>query len=272
MQPVLFCDGILSCDRACPDGSLAADQNGVGMAPNTGPLESRLHSEDSTCKRLLVISDQVDEHEMLKQAVNSSTRVVCAAYSEDTLTELFQKMSQVAGDSKGHLESIGFLDHGSASGFCLLEGQQVSVEQLKSSDQLRKFWIDVASLLRPSSQSRVISPLEKVQQAGRVGRLDLLGCNVASEGAKSNPLVLELQEITGLNVCASTDITGAAEEGGNWILETDGINAAEVYFVEDQVDQWRHKLDYASRWAHIPWCVKIFCCPCICFNYCRYNP
>ena len=36
-------------------------------------------------------------------------------------------------------------------------------------------------------------------------------------------LVKELEEITGFNVCASTNETGNVKNGGDWVLETDNL-------------------------------------------------
>lgn len=50
------------------------------------------------------------------------------------------------------------------------------------------------------------------------GDLLLYGCNVA-DGESGRAFVEELSRLTGADVAASTDLTGSAVRGGNWVLE-----------------------------------------------------
>ncbi|MCP4622761.1 MAG: DUF4347 domain-containing protein, partial [bacterium] len=60
------------------------------------------------------------------------------------------------------------------------------------------------------------------------GRIDLLACNLAA-GTNGALLIASLESVAGINFAASTNATGNPENGGDWILETDNINA-ENYF------------------------------------------
>ncbi len=51
-----------------------------------------------------------------------------------------------------------------------------------------------------------------------IGDLLLYGCNVA-EGDEGNQFITALAEVTGADVAASDDLTGAAALGGDWVLE-----------------------------------------------------
>merc|ERR1712072_1123276 len=93
-----------------------------------------------------------------------------------------------------------------------------------------------------------------------MGRIDLLSCNLAEKGGKHNPLVLELEELTGYNVCASTDLTGNRAEGGNWVLETDGVDAAREYFVAVRLRNWHGKLDEIGVELLMCFCYPCFVC------------
>jgi len=46
----------------------------------------------------------------------------------------------------------------------------------------------------------------------------LYGCNVAAD-EKGEAFVQQLSKLTGASVAASSDITGSAAKGGNWVLE-----------------------------------------------------
>ena len=50
------------------------------------------------------------------------------------------------------------------------------------------------------------------------GDILLYGCDVAAN-AHGQKLVEEIHELTGADVAASTDETGSAALGGNWVLE-----------------------------------------------------
>ena len=50
----------------------------------------------------------------------------------------------------------------------------------------------------------------------------------------------DLESISGCNCAASVDNTGSSEKGGNWILESDGIDVLPLYFVPELASKWRH--------------------------------
>ena len=80
---------------------------------------------DGEKDRLLVVSDNLNDHDLIKHAVNAKTAVVVANYSEDTLDTLLSKMREAAGskggEGEGKLLSVGFIDHGDNGHFCLLQ-------------------------------------------------------------------------------------------------------------------------------------------------------
>ncbi len=75
----------------------------------------------------------------------------------------------------------------------------------------------------------------------------LYGCNVA-EGAAGQAFVAHLASVTGADVAASTDLTGTASVGGNWILEasTGRIEAGLAVGVESQ-NTWAHTLTTLTK-------------------------
>ena len=111
-------------------------------------LEVLLLREESRVDRLLVVSNHVKQCEILHDAVNAHTKTVHLDYEQDTLETLLSKMQAAAGRWAGKLLSIGFMDHGSAGEFCLLQDTTVTVQQLETDEQLRAFWTGVAFIRR----------------------------------------------------------------------------------------------------------------------------
>ena len=68
-------------------------------------------------------------------------------------------------------------------------------------------------------------------------RLDLLSCDLAASKVGLE-WIKEWETKIGKNVAASTDITGNPESGGDWILETDGIDVAGVYFKMQAINEY----------------------------------
>mmetsp|Transcript_24602 Transcript_24602/g.57115 ORF Transcript_24602/g.57115 Transcript_24602/m.57115 type:complete len:118 (+) Transcript_24602:2-355(+) len=62
-------------------------------------------------------------------------------------------------------------------------------------------------------------------------RVDILACELVA-GETGMKVFKELEKESGINLAASTDLTGNASSGGNWILETDGVNVKTTYFTD----------------------------------------
>ena len=71
-------------------------------------------------------------------------------------------------------------------------------------------------------------------KAAKPGRIDLLACDLA-ETKGGVDFVNALEKETGINVAASTDATGNVKNGGDWILETDDVDALDIYFDADKI-------------------------------------
>ncbi|CAE7435006.1 Herc4 [Symbiodinium sp. CCMP2456] len=62
-------------------------------------------------------------------------------------------------------------------------------------------------------------------------RVDILACEMVA-GPTGLKIFKELEKESGINLAASTDLTGNSAAGGNWILETDGVDVKEQYFTD----------------------------------------
>lgn len=72
------------------------------------------------------------------------------------------------------------------------------------------------------------------------GQLLLYGCEVGA-GARGTAFVAALSETLGVAVAASDDITGAADQGGDWVLEYGGHDSVPLVPTD-----WSHTLDMTN--------------------------
>ena len=87
------------------------------------------------------------------------------------------------------------------------------------SAELQDFWKGIGSLVNDD------------------GRIDLLSCGLVSSEA-GNLLLSQLESVTGKNFAASDNPTGNIQYGGDWVLESDGVDVAKVYFSEPALDNF----------------------------------
>lgn len=178
--------------------------------------------------RVLVVSSQVQNAQVLAQAASNSVKVVFYDPNNTSLSQLTNDIASVLHGAKA--QSIAFATDGSNGQFNLIQGLNVSLSTLKSHTDLQAFWNNVGNMLKTG------------------GRIDILSCNVAGDSAGLN-LVHDLQnEINAhdknhITVAASTDITGNSSSGGNWKLEVGNINASTTYFDTENLADWNGNLD-----------------------------
>jgi hypothetical protein len=77
-------------------------------------------------------------------------------------------------------------------------------------------------------------------------RLDLLACNFAASKVGQG-WIKEWEKKIGKNVAASSDISGNPQSGGNWILETDGIDVSKVYFKQEAIAEYGGTFELPRR-------------------------
>ena len=169
---------------------------------------------------LLLVSDNLEKHEMLIKATLATTTVVAVKYDSMSLADLGDAISKSA-PAGAAFDAVGILDHGAPGRFCLLKsvgGGDIDLADLASSD-IAAFLKALGGLVKPG------------------GRIDLLGCSVAA-GPAGRALLAQVEALTGVNVTASTDKTGGAE-GANWVMETDNLQVIPSYFHADKLGEWK---------------------------------
>ena len=170
-----------------------------------------------------------DEAEILRKAAEARGTIV-VSYDPSTLSlSDLSKLIATTLASEGELKAnhLAFASHGRSNEIFLTKNQPITKNTLSingGNNPVYTFWEDMQDLI--------------VQG----GRIDLLGCRIAAK-TEGKELIKELETITGLNVAASTDPTGHASLGGNWILETEGkLNVSDLYFAPSYLDNWNHTL------------------------------
>ena len=173
---------------------LAADAGSSLPAPSgesPQPAEFASATAPTQPSHLVFVDPRVDELDSLLEGIGESLEIVLL----DTERSGTEQISEVL-KSKRSVQSLHLLSHGSSGRLAL--GNET---------------LDEASLARHQHQLRGWS-----QSLTADADILLYGCDVG-EGAKGTRFVHRLAELTGADVAASIDRTGAANRGGDWDLE-----------------------------------------------------
>ena len=188
---------------------------------------SKLSITKAVPRTLLLVSDNLPEHELLIKATLATTTVVAVKYDSMSLADLGDAISKSA-PAGAAFDAVGILDHGAPGRFCLLKsvgGGDIDLADLASSD-IAAFLKALGGLVKPG------------------GRIDLLGCSVAA-GPAGRALLAQVEALTGVNVTASTDKTGGAADA-DWVMETDNLNVAKDYFDKAKVAAWKQAASFVE--------------------------
>ena len=144
-------------------------------------------------KQVVFINSNVTGYQTLVAGLPQGTQYVILDSTKDGLAQIEQYLQQHSGVSAIHLVS-----HGSDGNV-----------------QIGSTWLNQGDIAAYSAE------LAQIGAAMRPGGDFLIyGCDVA-QNADGKALVQQIASISGLNVVASTDATGAAALGGDWALEYD---------------------------------------------------
>ena len=177
-----------------------------------GFTDSAVQSAD---RQVVFINSNVTDLQTLVAGLPAGTQYVVLDSTKDGLVQIEQYLQTHPGVSAIHLVS-----HGATGEF-----------------QVGSTWISEADFSTYSSEFAQIGASMK---AG--GDFLIYGCDVAGN-ADGKALVQQISSISGLNVAASTDATGAASLGGDWSLEYDaGTVHAGVIFSAASEQNYDHVL------------------------------
>ncbi len=140
---------------------------------------------------LLFVDTTVSGWQSIVAQAKPNVQVILLDPARDPIDQIAQTMSH-----EGKVDAIHIVSHG-ADGTLQIGGRS----------------IDLTSLQGYSTQLATIG-----EHLTSDGDILLYGCDIG-EGAAGEQFVQALARATGADVAASTDATGAADMGGNWVLE-----------------------------------------------------
>lgn len=185
----------------------------------TNVTEQELASSESSTAgaesgpAVLVVASALEQADTLVNAAADGVVTVLYDAANDTPEGLLSAIEEALGGQEA--SSIAFATHDLGEGsFYLAGGYSVNLGTLLADTGLQDFWQGVGELTEDG------------------GRIDILACDLAST-AEGTLLISQLENITGRDVAASDDATGAVESGGDWILETDDVDLEAVYFTSE---------------------------------------
>ncbi len=160
-----------------------------GMADMANNLAAPADESPSV---IIFVDSRVDDYQALIGETGSGTLVVELDANSDGVLEITRILA-----GYDHIETVHLISHGS-SGEITLGSTELSSETIDD------YTLELCSWAQSLSSGADIL---------------IYGCNVSS-GTAGQAFVAELADLTGADVAASDDLTGARSTGGDWELET----------------------------------------------------
>lgn len=179
-------------DASDPQEVSTSGEERVDVSEEEGEDEVGGLAASDQIKELVVVDARVDNYENLLVDMPSNVTVLVVGTDEDGLVAIRDELasgSQTFG-------AIHIISHGTSGSFTL-GTDTVDSSSLSSHSETLQGW---------------------AQYLTEDADILLYGCDTA-EGSEGQDFLQELSHITGADVAASTDATGASDQGGNWVLE-----------------------------------------------------
>lgn len=156
-------------------------------------LVSPIFDSPTARQDIVFIEDNLVDWQVLAQALAAKAKVVILDSQNDGLQQMAEYL---AGLPQGSVDAIHLLSHGST-------GQVQLGRATLTADNLHRYATELDTIHRSLSAE---------------GDWLLYGCDVAA-GEAGARLLDQLGRITQADMAASTNLTGYAARGGNWVLE-----------------------------------------------------
>ncbi|MGE8620000.1 MAG: DUF4347 domain-containing protein, partial [Achromobacter spanius] len=169
-------------------GAVAAEQQHTSQS-DAAPSDAPTPDSNAAPRNVLVVDARVQGAQALADSAAPGTKVVVVDAAKDGVAAV-----QAALDAIGQVDSIQILGHGTPGQMQLGS----SVLSTLSADTLRT--AEWGTHLSPN------------------GDILLYGC-ATGQGEDGHALLQKMASLTGADVAASTNDTGAASAGGDWALE-----------------------------------------------------
>ena len=174
-------------------------------------------------KSILFIDTKVDSYKELLDGVNVGTKVVILDPAKDGVEQITQTLDQYSS-----LKDVHILSHGN-------QAELVIGNSTLNQHNLAKYQTALQSWSNALSNAADIL---------------LYGCNVA-KGAIGYHFIQQLAKLTGADIAASSNLTGSAMLGGDWVLEK-ATGRIESDLAISEVVIGRYQSTLASKFTLLP--------------------
>ncbi len=195
LEPRVLFDGAAAVAGAEHfDGHDYAEQSNVAEKTTTTPAVEATASEPTAGNptTLLIIDARVADHQSLLADLPANATIRIINTDESGLGAISEELAK-----GGNFDAIHIVSHGTP-GSLTLGNDTVNNESLSGQSAALQSWAD-----HLSADADIL----------------LYGCDVA-QGDAGQALITQLAQLTGADIAASTNATGNAAKGGDWVLES----------------------------------------------------
>jgi len=167
-------------------------------------------------KKLMIYSSRTPDKADFKECLK------CPGLEYDWETATAETLTKMIADAKDEMtddegfDSIAFACHGPPAP----AGETLHWAITKSA-------VLTSSMTNLGDVGKVLKALACATKKG--GRVDLLACNLLKDDFGKDVLK-KIESRTSTNFAASSNVTGNPKNGGDWVMESDGINIGPIYF------------------------------------------
>ncbi|MFN9528923.1 MAG: Ig-like domain-containing protein [Pseudomonadaceae bacterium] len=197
LEPRMLFDGAVAATvaetaTAVPSADAAHDP-AAGQDAHSGSENLAATPTGTTDNRqeVVFVDSSVKDYQQLVSALKPGTEVVVLDDGQDGLRQIADYL-----DGRRDIDAIHVFSHGDAGKV-----------------QLGNVWIDDAYV---AANNALLADIGSALSSS--GDILLYGCHVGADGSGVN-FIQSLAAATGADIAASTDPTGAADKGGDWVLE-----------------------------------------------------
>ncbi|VAW58144.1 hypothetical protein MNBD_GAMMA11-855, partial [hydrothermal vent metagenome] len=142
-------------------------------------------------QEVVFIDSEVEDQLLLIRSIRSDAKIIYLAADKDGFSQIAHALS-----TEKQIDAIHIISHGQS-------GELILGSSSLNSNSLLKYKTEMRTIRNALSQDADIL---------------LYGCNVAQD-ARGEAFITSLALASGADVLASSDLTGSAIQGGDWILE-----------------------------------------------------
>ncbi len=195
LEPRMLFDGAVAATAAEVADSASAASDPAAHDTSQQDTQDTLATAGGTAdtrREVVFVDGNIQDYQQLLAGLPAGTEVVVLDASRNGLEQMADYLEGRTG-----IDAIHLLSHGESGAF-----------------KAGNAWIDAGDL---AGQSETLARIGEALSAD--GDILLYGCKTG-DGASGAALVTELARLTQADVAASSDNTGAARLGGDWVLET----------------------------------------------------